>query len=65
MASQVMDIKLDKSMSRGQSNEHLRNFSKEAYEDKRAHNFDPTREHHPQRKERQPAGRYQGQRAAD
>lgn len=45
MASQVFDLRLSKGMSRGQSNEHLRNFTKNAFEEKRTHNFDPTREH--------------------
>ena len=44
MASQVFDMKISKGMSRGQSNEHLRNFSERAYEEKRTRNFDPTRE---------------------
>lgn len=45
MAKQVMDVQMGKGMSRGQSNEHLRNFTKNAFEEKRTHNFDPTREH--------------------
>lgn len=45
MAKQVMDVKMGTGMSRGQSNEHLRNFTKNAFEEKRTHNFDPTREH--------------------
>lgn len=32
-------------MTRAQSNEHLRNFTQKAYEEKRTRNFDPTREH--------------------
>ncbi len=45
MAKQVMDVQVSKGMSRGQSNEHLRNLTKNAFEEKRTHNFDPTREH--------------------
>lgn len=45
MASQVIDLRASKGMTRGQSNEHLRVFSQRAFEEKRAHNFDPTREH--------------------
>lgn len=44
MAYQVCDLKPSKGMSAGQSNEHLRNFSQKAYENKRTRNFDPTRE---------------------
>ena len=41
---QVMDIMPGKSFTRAQSNEHLRKFSKGAYEAKVTENFDPTRQ---------------------
>ena len=45
MASkQVIDIRPGKSMSRGQSNEHLRVCANGAYLQKLSNNFDPTRE---------------------
>ena len=45
MASkQVIDIRPGKSMSRGQSNEHLRICANGAYLQKLSNNFDPTRE---------------------
>lgn len=45
MASkQVIDIRPGKSMSRGQSNEHLRVCANSAYLQKLSNNFDPTRE---------------------
>ena len=45
MGKQVIDLKAQKGMSRAQSNEHLRNFSEEAYRKKKTGNFDPSREH--------------------
>lgn len=42
---QVIDLKPATGMSRGQSNEHLRNFTARAFEEKKTHNFDPSREH--------------------
>lgn len=45
MAKQVMDLMPTKGITVAQSNEHLRNFSKEAYERKLSYAFDPTREH--------------------
>lgn len=45
MAYQVFDLKPATGMSRGQSNEHLRNFTAKAFEEKRTRNFDPSREH--------------------
>lgn len=44
MSSQVFDIRPSKGMTRGQSNEHLRCFSQQAFEAKVSHNFDPSRE---------------------
>lgn len=44
MASQVFDLRTSKGMTRGQSNEHLRCFSEQAFEAKLSHNFDPSRE---------------------
>lgn len=44
MSAQVFDIRTSKGMTRGQSNEHLRCFSKQAFEAKVSHNFDPSRE---------------------
>ena len=44
MASQVFDLRISKGMTRGQSNEHLRCFSEQAFEAKLSHNFDPSRE---------------------
>lgn len=44
MSSQVFDIRTSKGMTRGQSNEHLRCFSQQAFEAKVSHNFDPSRE---------------------
>ncbi len=41
---QMCDLAPGKGMTRAQSNEHLRNFSAQAYERKRTGNFDPTRE---------------------
>ena len=35
MGKQVIDLKAQKGMSRAQSNEHLRNFSEEAYRKKK------------------------------
>ncbi len=40
----VIDVRASKGMTRGQSNEHLRNFTEKAYENKMTNNFDPTRE---------------------
>ena len=45
MAKQVMDLMASKGITTAQSNEHLRNFSKEAYKRKLSYAFDPTREH--------------------
>lgn len=45
MAKQVMDLMPTKGITVAQSNEHLRNFSKEAYRRKLSYAFDPTREH--------------------
>lgn len=45
MAKQVMDLMPTKGITVAQSNEHLRNFSKEAYKRKLSYAFDPTREH--------------------
>ena len=45
MAKQVMDLMASKGITTAQSNEHLRNFSKEAYTRKLSYAFDPTREH--------------------
>lgn len=45
MAYQVCDIRPGKGITRYQSNEHLRNYTQRAYENKRTGNFDPTREH--------------------
>lgn len=45
MATQVFDMRMSTGMSRGQSNEHLRCFSRMAFEEKLTHNFDPSREH--------------------
>ena len=44
MSAQVFDIRTSKGMTRGQSNEHLRCFSQQAFEAKVSHNFDPSRE---------------------
>jgi len=41
---QVCDLQPGKGMTRAQSNEHLRNFSAQAFDRKRSGNFDPTRE---------------------
>ena len=41
---QVCDLMAGKGMTRGQSNEHLRNFTATAFQTKRTGNFDPTRE---------------------
>lgn len=40
-----MDLMASKGITTAQSNEHLRNFSKEAYKRKLSYAFDPTREH--------------------
>ena len=40
---QVCDLAAGKGMTRAQSNEHLRNFSAQAFERKRSGNLDPTR----------------------
>ena len=45
MAKQVMDLMPTKGITVAQSNEHLRNFSAEAYRRKLSYAFDPTREH--------------------
>lgn len=45
MAKQVMDLMPTKGITVAQSNEHLRNFSAEAYKRKLSYAFDPTREH--------------------
>lgn len=45
MAKQVMDLMPTKGITVAQSNEHLRNFSAEAYQRKLSYAFDPTREH--------------------
>lgn len=45
MAKQVMDLMPTKGITVAQSNEHLRNFSQEAYRRKLSYAFDPTREH--------------------
>lgn len=45
MGKQVIDLRPQKGMTEAQSNEHLRNFSEEAYRKKKTGNFDPTREH--------------------
>lgn len=45
MAKQVMDLMPTKGITIAQSNEHLRNFSSEAYRRKLTYAFDPTREH--------------------
>jgi len=45
MAKQVMDLMPTKGITVAQSNEHLRNFSAEAYKRKLSYSFDPTREH--------------------
>lgn len=42
---QVFDLRPATGMSRGQSNEHLRNFTAKAFEAKVTRNFDPSREH--------------------
>lgn len=42
---QVFDLRPSKGMTRSQSNEHLRNLTAKAFEAKRTHNFDPSREH--------------------
>ena len=41
---QMCDLAPGKGMTRAQSNEHLRNFSAQAFERKRSGNFDPTRQ---------------------
>lgn len=45
MGKQEIDLRPQKGMTEAQSNEHLRNFSEEAYRKKKTGNFDPTREH--------------------
>ena len=45
MAKQVMDLMPSKGITTAQSNEHLRNFSQEAYRRKLTYAFDPSREH--------------------
>ncbi len=42
---QVCDLRPGMGMTRSQSNEHLRNYNRRAYENKMKGNFDPTREH--------------------
>lgn len=44
MASQVFDLRTSRGMTRAQSNEHLRNFSERAFNEKMTRNFDPTRQ---------------------
>ena len=45
MAKRVVGLMASKGITTAQSNEHLRNFSKEAYKRKLSYAFDPTREH--------------------
>lgn len=42
---QSFDLRFSTGMTRSQSNEHLRNFTERAFEEKRTRNFDPSREH--------------------